>query len=73
MAVPHSPPPRLNLQACRFRCTLQVCTMDAYFTDLHWYPVNSKKTQAGGTDIFAVACTDGQCGCRAGFARLPVA
>lgn len=37
----------------------KVCTMDAYYTDLHWYPVNSKKTQAGGTDIFAVACTDG--------------
>lgn len=38
----------------------QVAQLDAYFTDLHWYPVNSKKTQAGGTDIFAVACTDGE-------------
>lgn len=37
----------------------KVAQLDAYFTDLHWYPVNSKKTQAGGTDIFAVSCTDG--------------
>lgn len=37
----------------------KVCQLDAYFTDLHWYPLSSKKTQAGGTDVFAVACTDG--------------
>ena len=38
----------------------QVCQLDAYFTDLMWYPVSSKKNQAGGTDVFAVACTDGE-------------
>ncbi|PNH11834.1 Intraflagellar transport protein 80 [Tetrabaena socialis] len=37
----------------------KVCQVDAYYTDLHWYPMSSKKTQAGGTDVFAVACTDG--------------
>ncbi|KAG2494842.1 hypothetical protein HYH03_007082 [Edaphochlamys debaryana] len=37
----------------------KVCQLDAYFTDIHWYPVSSKKNQAGGTDVFAVACTDG--------------
>ncbi|GAX72717.1 hypothetical protein CEUSTIGMA_g173.t1 [Chlamydomonas eustigma] len=37
----------------------KVCNMDAYYTDLMWYPVSSKKNQAGGTDVFAVACTDG--------------
>ncbi|MEW5301900.1 MAG: hypothetical protein WDW36_004725 [Sanguina aurantia] len=37
----------------------KVCNLDAYFTDLHWYPVSSKKSQAGGTDVFAVACTNG--------------
>ncbi|KAG1681157.1 hypothetical protein FOA52_015600 [Chlamydomonas sp. UWO 241] len=36
-----------------------VCTLDCFFTDLMWYPVSSKKNQAGGTDVFAVACTDG--------------
>lgn len=41
---------------------MQVSTLDAYFTDMHWYPVSSKKTQAGGTDVFAVACTDGASG-----------
>lgn len=41
--------------------TAQVCKLDAFFTDLMWYPVSSKKNQAGGTDVFAVACTDGQC------------
>ncbi len=38
----------------------QVCSLDAYYTDLMWYPVSSKKNQAGGTDVFAVACTDGE-------------
>lgn len=37
----------------------QVCKLDAYYTAMHWYPVSSKKNQAGGTDVFAVACTDG--------------
>lgn len=37
----------------------QVCSLEAYYTDLMWYPVSSKKNQAGGTDVFAVACTDG--------------
>ncbi|EFJ41230.1 intraflagellar transport protein IFT80 [Volvox carteri f. nagariensis] len=37
----------------------KVCQLDAYYTDIHWYPLSSKKTQAGGTDVFAVACTDG--------------
>jgi intraflagellar transport protein 80 len=41
----------------------QACSLDAYFTDLHWYPVSSKKNQAGGTDVFAVACTDGEAPC----------
>ena len=40
----------------------QVCNIDAYYTDLHWYPVSSKKSQAGGTDVFAVSCTDGRFG-----------
>lgn len=38
---------------------LQVGTIEAYGTDLHWYPVGSKRQQAGGTDVFALACTDG--------------
>ena len=38
---------------------MQVCQLDAYFTDLHWYPLSSKKNQAGGTDVFAVGCTNG--------------
>ena len=38
---------------------MQVVNLDAYFTELMWYPVSSKKNQAGGTDVFAVACTDG--------------
>ncbi len=38
---------------------LQVCTLDTYFTELHWYPLSSKKNQAGGTDVFAVGCTNG--------------
>uniref|UniRef100_A0A7S2QU27 Intraflagellar transport protein 80 n=2 Tax=Chlamydomonas chlamydogama TaxID=225041 RepID=A0A7S2QU27_9CHLO len=37
----------------------KVCGLDAYYTDMMWYPVSSKKNQAGGTDVFAVACTDG--------------
>ena len=37
----------------------KVASLDAYFTDLMWYPVSSKKNQAGGTDVFAIACTDG--------------
>lgn len=38
---------------------LQVCQLDTYFTELHWYPLSSKKNQAGGTDVFAVGCTNG--------------
>jgi intraflagellar transport protein 80 len=38
----------------------KVASLDAYFTDLMWYPVSSKKNQAGGTDVFAIACTDGE-------------
>ncbi len=26
---------------------------------MHWYPLSSKKNQAGGTDVFAVGCTNG--------------
>eukprot|EP00798_Chlamydomonas_sp_ICE-L_P008266 gene8266-1535_t len=37
----------------------KVCGLDSYYTDLHWYPVSSKKAQGGGTDVFAVSCTDG--------------
>ncbi|KAJ9526633.1 hypothetical protein QJQ45_017601 [Haematococcus lacustris] len=37
----------------------KVCQLDAYFTDIHWYPLSSKKNQAGGTDVFAVGCTNG--------------
>jgi hypothetical protein len=48
------------------RLPLQVCQLDAFFTDLHWYPLSSKKTQAGGTDVFAVACTDGERSCSHG-------
>jgi len=36
----------------------KACTLDSYCTDLHWFPVASKRQQAGN-DIFAVACTDG--------------
>ena len=39
---------------------VQVCNLDAFYTDLMWYPVSSKKNQAGGTDVFAVSCTDGE-------------
>ena len=39
---------------------MQVCNLDAFYTDLMWYPVSSKKNQAGGTDVFAVSCTDGE-------------
>jgi len=38
----------------------QVCQLDAYFTDLHWYPLSSKRNQSGGTDVFAVGCTNGE-------------
>ena len=41
------------------RCQ-QVCSIEAYFTDIHWYPVNCKGQQGGGGDVFAVACTDGE-------------
>lgn len=34
----------------------QVCDLDAYSTDLQWCPVRTKQA---GSDIFAVACTDG--------------
>ena len=44
---------------------MQVCNLDAFYTDLMWYPVSSKKNQAGGTDVFAVSCTDGES--RVGF------
>lgn len=50
----------------------QVCQLDAYYTDLHWYPVSSKKTQAGGTDVFAVACTDGEQALEALGSGLPL-
>mmetsp|Transcript_39397 Transcript_39397/g.47784 ORF Transcript_39397/g.47784 Transcript_39397/m.47784 type:complete len:763 (-) Transcript_39397:804-3092(-) len=36
----------------------KVCEIDAYFTDLHWYPVANKRQQQGN-DIFVVSCTDG--------------
>ena len=34
----------------------QVCDLEAYSTDLQWCPVRTKQA---GSDIFAVACTDG--------------
>uniref|UniRef100_A0A7S3R5J7 Intraflagellar transport protein 80 n=1 Tax=Dunaliella tertiolecta TaxID=3047 RepID=A0A7S3R5J7_DUNTE len=37
----------------------KVCQLDAYYTDLHWYPLSSKRNQSGGTDVFAVGCTNG--------------
>uniref|UniRef100_A0A7S0WTZ1 Intraflagellar transport protein 80 homolog n=1 Tax=Chlamydomonas leiostraca TaxID=1034604 RepID=A0A7S0WTZ1_9CHLO len=37
----------------------KVCQLDAYFTDMHWYPLSSKKNQAGGTDVLAASCTNG--------------
>ncbi len=33
--------------------------LDCYFTDLMWYPISSKKNIGGGTDVFALSCTDG--------------
>ena len=41
---------------------MQVCLIDGTsFTDLQWFPVGSRKQQgAGGVDLFAVACTDGE-------------
>ncbi|KAK3271476.1 Intraflagellar transport protein 80 [Cymbomonas tetramitiformis] len=36
----------------------QVCSLDAFFTDLHWYPVGSKREKTG-SDVFVVSCTDG--------------
>ena len=38
----------------------QVCQLDAYYTDMHWYPLSSKRNQSGGTDVFAVGCTNGK-------------
>ncbi|KAK9814722.1 hypothetical protein WJX72_010508 [[Myrmecia] bisecta] len=37
----------------------QVCSLDAYSTDLHWYPCASRRQQGGATDVLAVSCTDG--------------
>lgn len=37
---------------------LQVGDLDAFVTDMHWVPGSSKQQQSG-TDVFAVACTDG--------------
>lgn len=39
--------------------SLQVCALDVFFTDLHWHPCASKGKQ-GGSEIFAVACSDGK-------------
>lgn len=40
---------------------LQVCVLEeTYFSDLHCYPLSCKKQQGNGTDIIAVACTDGE-------------
>lgn len=39
----------------------QVCTLEACFTDIHWYPSMSQRQRSGaGTDIFVAACTDGR-------------
>lgn len=38
----------------------QVCTLEACFTDIHWYPSMSQRQRTGaGSDVFVVACTDG--------------
>ncbi|GMH38669.1 hypothetical protein BSKO_06553 [Bryopsis sp. KO-2023] len=37
----------------------KVCGLEAFVTDMHWYPVSSKGQQGNATDIFAVACSDG--------------
>lgn len=52
--------PRAPLSCPSHHRLVQVCNLDAFYTDLMWYPVSSKKNQAGGTDVFAVSCTDGE-------------
>ncbi|WIA18978.1 hypothetical protein OEZ85_003645 [Tetradesmus obliquus] len=37
----------------------KVCVLDTCFSDLHCFPVGCKKQQAAGTDVIALACTDG--------------
>lgn len=36
-----------------------MCVLETYFTDIHFFPSNSRKQQGGAADVFAVACTDG--------------
>jgi hypothetical protein len=38
---------------------IQVCTVDAYFTDMAWCAPLARKAAAGANDVCAVACTDG--------------
>lgn len=43
----------------------QVCDVEGFVTDMHWFPVGSKKqatTAAAAADIFAAACADGERG-----------
>lgn len=37
-----------------------MCVLEAFYTDLQWYPLASKRQQGGNTDAFAVSCTDGK-------------
>lgn len=38
---------------------VQVCTLEACLTDIHWFPSMSQRQRSGaGTDVFVAACTD---------------
>lgn len=37
----------------------KVCSLGAFVTCLHWFPIASKKQSAGAADLLVVACTDG--------------
>jgi intraflagellar transport protein 80 len=39
---------------------LQVCVLDTCFSEIHCSPLSCKKQQAAGTDLIALACTDGE-------------